>query len=210
VKTNSISTSGTQLPHGRMTVSLEYTKLLEEQGLSEEQITAVIKAMRNNRIFITHEEKIEERYQKMKHQRDLLKKKLELTEKTIKNAQRIMESQNDIQQIRSYYEEKINSLKREYEEKIIEIRIEEAIKTMLVSAKYPELLVAKIDKSKVTFDLDGNLIGIEEQVSALKSEYKDLFKDLDCFSKEKDDATTCFKLILQTDIPVSSCQGDSI
>ncbi|MDF2514673.1 MAG: Phage minor structural protein, partial [Herbinix sp.] len=73
-----------------------------------------------------------------------------------------------------------------------------------------ELLVAKIDKSKVTFDLDGNLIGIEEQVSALKSEYKDLFKDLDCFSKEKDDATTCFKLILQTDIPVSSCQGDSI
>jgi hypothetical protein len=210
VKTNSISTSGTQLPRGRMTVSLEYTKLLEEQGLSEEQITAVVKAMRNNRIFITHEEKIEERYQKMKHQRDLLKKKLELTEKTIKNAQRILESQNDIQRIRSYYEEKINSLKREYEEKIIEIRIEEAIKTMLVSAKYPELLVAKIDKSKVTFDLDGNLIGIEEQVSALKSEYKDLFKALDCFSKEKDDATTCFKLILQTDIPVSSCQGNSI
>ena len=189
---------------------MEYTTLLEEQGLSAEQIKTIVKAMRKDRIFITHEEKIEERYQKMKHQRDLLKKKLELTENTIKNAQRVMESQSDIQQISSYYEEKLNSLKQEYEEKIIGIRIDEAIKTLFVNAKYPELLVAKFDRSKVTFDTDGNLIGIEEQLSVLKREYKDLFIDLNCTNNEKENATTCFNLILQTDLPISNCQGKGI
>jgi deoxyribodipyrimidine photolyase len=189
---------------------LEYKELLEEQGLSEEQIKTIVKAMRKDRIFITHEEKIEERYQKMKHQRDLFKKKLELTENTIKKAQRIMESQGDIQQLRNYYEERMNSLKQEYEEKIIEIKIEEAIKTLFVNTKYPELLAAKFDKSKVTFDSNGKLIGVEEQLSILKREYKDLFIDLDYPNKEKENAMTCFNLVLQTDLPISSCHGKSI
>ena len=38
---------------------MEYTKLLEEQGLSEEQIKTIVNAMKKNRIFITREEKIE-------------------------------------------------------------------------------------------------------------------------------------------------------
>ena len=167
---------------------MEYTKLLEEQGLSEEQIKTIVNAMKKNRIFITREEKIEERYQKMKQQRDLLKKKLELTEnsldKAIDNAQKRLEGQEDIQQLHSCYEGKLNSLKQEYEEKIIGIKMDEAIKSLFVTTKYPELLAAKFDKSKVSFDSEGKVIGIEEQLSVLKREYKELFIDFNCIGKE--------------------------
>ncbi|HHV09252.1 MAG TPA: hypothetical protein GXX75_03100 [Clostridiales bacterium] len=189
---------------------MEYTKLLEGQGLSEEQIKSIVKAMWKNRIFITHEEHLEERYQKMRLQRNLLKKKLELAEKAVKNAQRIMETQEDIGQIRSYYEGKMNSLKQEYEEKIIRTRIDEAIRTSLGNTRYPELLAAKVDKSKVTFDMDGNLTGIEEQLIALQREYKEFFSGPDSSGREKENPGTCFNLILQTDLPIKTARGTSI
>lgn len=185
---------------------MEYTKLLEEQGLSEEQIKTIVNAMRKNRIFITQEEKIEERYQKMKQQRDLLKKKLELTESAIENAQSMLQVKEELQQLHCYYEDKMNSLKQEYEEKIISIKIDEAIKTLFVKTKYPELLAAKFDKTKVTFDSEGNVIGIEEQLSFLKREYKELFIESNCTGKKKDSTTACINLIVQTDLPFRSFQ----
>lgn len=60
-----------------------FSELLKAQGLSEVQIKAIVKDMRSNKIFITYEEKIEERYQKMKHQRDSLRTILGLVEKAI-------------------------------------------------------------------------------------------------------------------------------
>lgn len=50
-----------------------FTEMLKTQGLSEEQVKGIIKEMNRNRIFITYEEKIEERYRKMKQQRDQLR-----------------------------------------------------------------------------------------------------------------------------------------
>ena len=62
--------------------------------------------------------------------------------------------------------------------------MDEAIKSLFVTTKYPELLAAKFDKSKVSFDSEGKVIGIEEQLSVLKREYKELFIDFNCIGKE--------------------------
>ncbi len=56
---------------------MNFIYLLKEQGLSEEQIKIITKEMKKHRIFVTREEKIEERFQKMKFQRDYLKSRLE-------------------------------------------------------------------------------------------------------------------------------------
>lgn len=64
-------------------------EVLETQGLSEKQISAITDVMYRNRIFITYEEKIEERYHKMKLQRDSLKRKIDLIEKAFHSQDEI-------------------------------------------------------------------------------------------------------------------------
>ncbi len=43
-------------------------------------------------------------------------------------------------------------------------------------AKHSDLLRGKIDRDKLSFDKEGNLKGLDEQVSSLKESYKDLFE----------------------------------
>jgi|GEM_PF-4458883 hypothetical protein len=67
-----------------------FTELLISQGLSEEQVKEIIRKMSKNRIFITQEEKIEERYRKMKLQRDQMRVKLQLAEATLGELNRVL------------------------------------------------------------------------------------------------------------------------
>lgn len=72
--------------------------------------------------------------------------------------------------------EKENKAQREkYEAEIKDLKLDSAIRAKLVDTKYPELLAGKIDKAKLTLNADGTVIGIDEQVTALKGTYKDLF-----------------------------------
>ena len=56
---------------------MNFTELLKSLGISDEQIQLIVKAMKANKLFVTNEEKIEERYAKMKRQRDTSRKELE-------------------------------------------------------------------------------------------------------------------------------------
>lgn len=64
---------------------MNFLDVLKAQGLSEKQIAAIVDNMKRNKIFITYEEKIEERYQKMKLQRDGMKSKLDLIQKALQS-----------------------------------------------------------------------------------------------------------------------------
>lgn len=69
-----------------------FIELLKSQGLSEEQLNVIIKEMKKSKVFITYEEKIEERYQKMKLQRDQLKDKLKLAEAALEKLNEIFQT----------------------------------------------------------------------------------------------------------------------
>ncbi len=60
-----------------------FLEVLKSNGLSEEQISAITREMGRNKIYITYEEKIEERYKKMKLQRNTLRSKLKLVEEAL-------------------------------------------------------------------------------------------------------------------------------
>ncbi len=66
--------------------------------------------------------------------------------------------------------------KSDYEQKLKDITINSAIEKVLLkeSAKFPDLLINKFDKSKLVIDGD-NVVGLDEQVTGLKTTYKDLF-----------------------------------
>lgn len=65
--------------------------------------------------------------------------------------------------------------KKEYENKIKEININSAIQAKLTDTKYPDLLISKFDKIKLSVAADGTVLGIDEQLTTLKETYKELF-----------------------------------
>jgi len=66
--------------------------------------------------------------------------------------------------------------KNEYENKIKDINFNAAIEKALTSnnAKYSDLLMSKIDKSKLILNENG-VIGLDDQLKTLKEAYKDMF-----------------------------------
>ena len=65
--------------------------------------------------------------------------------------------------------------KEQYETKLKDLKIEAAIREKLTDTKYPDLLITKFDKSKLVVGADGTVSGIDEQLTGLKEQYKDLF-----------------------------------
>lgn len=65
--------------------------------------------------------------------------------------------------------------KKDYEAKIKDLAITSAIQSKLTDTKYPELLVTKFDRSKLSVAANGTVLGIDEQLKTIKEQYKDLF-----------------------------------
>jgi hypothetical protein len=154
---------------------MTFSEILSVQGVSKEQCTAIMKEMARNRIFITKEEKIEERYHKLRQKKDELKCKLDhavFIIADLKNKSKEMEKLLNS----TYTREKvIANLKKEYDSKIVNMIITSAIHKELSNARYPELLIDKFDKTKLSINSEGIVEGIEEQLISFKDNYKELF-----------------------------------
>lgn len=154
---------------------MTYTGLLKSQGLTKEQIAAIMLSMKENRIFITKEEKIEERYQKLRQQKNDMKIKLDIAAITMADLKKAVTDNEELKKMLQDYEEKIATLKKDYEEKVKEMVLKEAILTNLADARYPELLISKFDLAKLSIDVNGTISGIDGQLKIIKDTYKELF-----------------------------------
>lgn len=103
------------------------------------------------------EQQIKDRDKQLKDLQDKAKGNEEL-EKTIKDLQ-----------------ETNKTTTQQYEGKLKELKIDAAIQSKLTDTKYPDLLVTKFDKSKLVVNADGTVTGVDEQLTAIKETYKDLF-----------------------------------
>lgn len=150
-------------------------ELLKAQGLTDEQITAITGEMTKNKIYTTSEENIDIRYSKLKTERDDLKGKLDTADGTIADLKKNNADNAILQGTIKTHEETIATMKTDYDNKIREMNIKNAIQSKLTDTKYPELLETKFDKKKLTVSEDGTVLGIDEQLTAIKEQYKDLF-----------------------------------
>ncbi|MFA9376237.1 MAG: phage scaffolding protein [Lachnotalea sp.] len=73
------------------------------------------------------------------------------------------------------HETTIATMKKDYDTKIREMNIANAIQAKLTDTKYADLLAGKFDKTKLSVSEDGTVLGIDEQLTAIKETYKDLF-----------------------------------
>lgn len=150
-------------------------ELLKGLGIEERIIQNILKGMNDNKIFTTKEEKIEERYNKMKLERDDLKEKLSKADDTITALKNANKDNETLQTTIKTHEATIETMKKDYDSKIREMAIKNAIQGKLTDTKYPELLETKFDKTKLSISEDGTVLGIDEQLASLKESYKDLF-----------------------------------
>ena len=150
-------------------------EMLKAQGFSNEQIAAIIGGMKENKIYTSHEENIDVRYNKLKVERDDLKGKLETAEATIGDLKKNNTDNETLQATIKTHETTIATMKTDYDTKIRDMSIQSAIKSKLTDTKYPDLLETKFDKNKLSVSEDGTVLGIDEQLATIKETYKDLF-----------------------------------
>lgn len=157
---------------------MDFKAFLKAQGLTDEQITAILDGMKAEKIYLSSEENIDERYNKLKGQHDDLKGQLDTANTTIDDLKKANKDNETLQATISQHESTIETLKKDSQAKIRNITLDSAIKAALkdVDEKYHKLLKSAFDTEKVIVGEDGTVVGLDEQVATIKETYSDLFK----------------------------------
>ena len=153
-------------------------ELLKAQGLTDEQIKSVMGAMKKEKIYTTTLENAEDRYNKLKGQKEDLEGQLKTSNNTIKDLKKNNADNEELQKTIKQHEDTIKTLKTDSETKIRNLTLDGAINNALTKAKakHSDLLSSKIDRDKLVINEDGTVTGLDEQIKSCKETYKDLFE----------------------------------
>lgn len=158
---------------------------LLELGLTEEQADKVLNL---------HKEVLsgfipKTRFDEVNETKKDLEQQIRDRDKQLKDLQGKVKGNEELEKTIKELQEANKATKEQYEDKIKDMTITAAIQSKLTDAKYPDLLLAKFDRSKLSIAEDGTVLGIDEQLSTLKEQYQDLFKPdvkgKDPFNKDK-------------------------
>lgn len=145
---------------------------LLELGLTEEQADKVLNM---------HKEVLagfipKARFDEVNETKKELEQQIQERDNQLKELQKKAKGNEELEKRIQELQEANKATKEQYEAKIKEMTINAAIQSKLTDAKYPDLLLTKFDKSKLSIADDGTVLGIDEQLTTLKETYKDLFK----------------------------------
>ncbi len=104
-----------------------------------------------------------------------LEQQIKNRDKQLKDLQDKLKGSDDLEKTIKDLQEVNKTIKETYEAKLKDMAINYAIQAKLTNTKYPELLMNKFDKAKLSVADDGTVSGIDEQLTSLKEQYKDLF-----------------------------------
>jgi len=144
--------------------------LLNVEGLSEAQINTIVALSTEELKGFIPKTRFDEVNDTKKQLEETIKQRdsqLDELGKKAKGNEDLEKQIKDLQDIN-------NNTKAEYESKLKDININSAIRSELTGFKYPELIEAKIDKTKLTVGDDGKVFGITDQLTVIKETYKDL------------------------------------
>lgn len=145
---------------------------LLELGLTEEQADKVLNL---------HKEVLsgfipKARFDEVNETKKELEQQIQERDNQLKDLQEKVKGNEEMEKTIKELQEANKATKEQYEAKIKDMTITAAIQSKLTDAKYPDLLLTKFDRSKLSIAEDGTVLGIDEQLTALKEQYKDLFK----------------------------------
>lgn len=145
---------------------------LLELGLTEEQADKVLNL---------HKEVLagfipKARFDEVNETKKELEQQIQGRDNQLKELQKKAKGNEELEKRIQELQEANKATKEQYEAKIRDMTINAAIQSKLTDAKYPDLLISKFDKSKLSIADDGTVLGIDEQLTTIKEQYKDLFK----------------------------------
>ena len=152
---------------------MEFKKYLISKGVTEEQATDIVGGMPEQKLYLANEEKLDERYAKLKQQKEDADTQLTTAQTTIEDLKNGNKSNEDLQTKITEYESEIETLK----EQSVGIQKQSAIELALVKngARNPKAVNALLDTEKVELTDEG-VKGLDEQLKALKESDAYLFQ----------------------------------
>lgn len=154
-------------------------EILKKLELKDETVEKILTAMKDNKLYITKEENIDERYKKLKKQKEELEKQLGDKETSTGELEEKAKGNEELQKQLEEYKSRVTLITKQSKEKIKNLTIDNALNNLLSKnrAKHTELLLSKFEKDKLVVKEDGTIEGLEEQFNEIKSNYKDLFEE---------------------------------
>lgn len=155
-------------------------ELLKKLGYTDEDVTKIEKGLSDEKIFLTKEENIEERYSKLKSQKEDLEKQVNTLTETNTNIQTEYENYKKGSITQTEYEVKVKEIQDEANEKVKKNNFDSKLSMRLMSkeidAKDALDIKANLDLTKISLDGD-NFIGLDEQIKELKERKSYLFNE---------------------------------
>lgn len=154
-------------------------ELLKSQGIDNEQVTAILNAMKENKIYTASEENLDLRYGKLKTEHDSLVAKDAESQKRISDLQKATKGQEEIQNQIADYKSRAEAL----EEELQRTKIDSAIKVGLLAEDAEDVeyltfkLKEKLKEKEQVLELDesGNIKGWAGYVEDLKTQLPNQF-----------------------------------
>ena len=150
---------------------MKLMEILKAQGLSDEQINKITASMKENKVYETSLENIDERYSKLKTQKDDLVGQLNTANTTIENLKKNNKDNETLQQTIKDHETTIETLKKDSEVKIRNLTLNNAINSKLAKVE------TQFDREKLTIKEDGTIEGLDEQFKTLSETYSEWFEE---------------------------------
>ena len=155
---------------------MDLKEILASQSLSEEQITAIETAMKENKIYTSAEENIDIRYNKLKEEKQAQDNEFQKAQELIKQLQDSAKGNEEIQNKIKEYEAQIEQLKTDAAKAKLDYAIKTGLLERNVNPDSIDYLLFKINQDNKELKLDENdkLQGID--FDELKTKYVSHFK----------------------------------
>lgn len=150
-------------------------ELLKKQGLTDEQVTAVTGAMKTEKIYTTSIENADVRYKKATEDKKDLETQLTTANTTITNLKQYEKDNEKLKEDIATYEATNETYKKELEAKDFNYAIDKAFGEYKVSDSKAKLVKTLLENDKLKV-VDGNVIGLKEQMETIKKDHDYLFE----------------------------------
>ena len=154
-------------------------EILKANGIEEEQANSIVKAMNEAKIYTTKLENIDDRYAKLKGQKEELDKMVKERDVQLSDLSKNNKDNAELQKMLDDLQVSNKNQIADYEAKISKMEFDNALDKTLSSAKCKnnKALKALLDIEGIKYQ-DGKLEGLEGQLENLKKEASYLFEDV--------------------------------